>query len=705
MIIASGLRKELAVKIAFNNLRKLLPRDSWNKIVIGLAGDKRINSLIHKKVLSLKEKKESFLIKKVKGYLVLTGFDIRGIVYGMYWLIDRLKSGYNIDSFLDIYRSPGITQRIAECCAPLYHHKKPIGEYAMFGWLRNMDTDNPPYLDKEEMEKAVKRFKKFCQILLQLGFNGLTIGEPLHLITLEKDIIYRKDEKKLKIRAQHYREYFKEMLGYANSMHLDVYIYSDEYSYTTAMERAIGKLCYFNPRFWYIYEKKYEELFGYFPYVKGVMIRTGETRNCDLYRGVGIHGWGKAKNFMSKPICCSKCEKMTVAEHYRFFIRKSLALIRDKFSKELIFRTWVTCSKLLHSDPKKYHQVFTPLSTNELRVSIKETETDFWFYNQINPTIGIGKQKQLVEIDCRRDYEGGGLFPCCTEDRLAKVFRYIEDEGVYGIWVWPSESGVAEPSKLGKTPSLFTYFKGFTKWIEANVYLCGRLSWNPKEDTRKILKDWSHQEFGKDASPLIEKILDNSEEAITKAFYIKDYASHRDHTLLPGWPVRQLKIYFKVWKYDGDWDDEKKRYNFPYNEMSYEEKPVLLEKIYKYCKGNIERNIKEGYEALKIAEGMLAISKKLKNKIDMRNYRQIRYSLLHSISLYRLLATYRDAFLSYYYLKDNYSPNLNKQLSHTFSNFKEALSFYIKDYDIYHTSELWDFIRTVEKERQNEKSN
>lgn len=576
-------------------------------------------------------------------------------------------------------QSPGISRkhsfkkRLVEACAPMYHHNKPLKEYSEYGWLNQMDLEADPYLDEDEMSRAVARFKIFVHKISSLHFNGIVLGEPLHLITLDRLSIYDR-KSPFRIRAEKFSRFYREMLQIADNAGLMWYIYSDEYSYNDDIEKWIGKTCFENPRFWQYYQEKYRELFSKFPGISGVMLRYGELRSFLGYKGLSF----------KRTICsCEKCAELNQEQRLHLLIEKTLEVVEKVFSKEVIFRTWRPCTGNIHNDPDIYEKTFREVQSDRLTISMKNTMTDFWFYQPHNPTMGIGDKKQMVEFDCSRDYEGRGLFPCIMADWWSKSFKNARNKGVDSIWIWPSESG--NPNGINGQPLMFTYFKGFTKWIEANVFLCAKLAINPDEEPANILKEWADEEFGREASPEITEILLNSENLARKAFYIKDYASQ--NVWFPCLPVRQAKVYAKH-----------PVPHFPDVSKEDDGNPdCMLPRIYEACKNNLKENIKEGYEAFQQAEEEVKLFVNLKNKISDRHlYEKTLNSLQHRKALFLILAQYREFFLLFFDRKEGNSLNRKNCLT---IFLKESIDEYERVFNIYDFSQIKEFVQKSRKWR------
>ena len=52
-----------------------------------------------------------------------------------------------------------------------------------------------------------------------------------------------------------------------------------------------------------------------------------------------------------------------------------------------------------------YQRTFSGIISPNLIVSLKYTPADFFTYNSLNPTIGLGTLPQIIEVQNRREYE------------------------------------------------------------------------------------------------------------------------------------------------------------------------------------------------------------------------------------------------------------------------------------------------------------
>ncbi|MFD9890170.1 hypothetical protein ACFWY9_12580 [Amycolatopsis sp. NPDC059027] len=185
------------------------------------------------------------------------------------------------------------------------------------------------------------------------------------------------------------------------------------------------------------------EVFTRFPDLDGLVVRTGETylQNMPFHTG-------------NNPITNGEGSHLTL-----------LGILRDEVcvraGKRIFYRTWSTGSDKLTSDPTFYRQVTDKVDTHEnLVFSIKHTAKDFWRTIPFNQTIGVGRHRQIIEVQCQREYEGKGAFPNYVIDGVVNGFEEFRTQPrtgaigladvignpiVAGIWTWSRGGGWRGP--------------------------------------------------------------------------------------------------------------------------------------------------------------------------------------------------------------------------------------------------------------------
>lgn len=196
---------------------------------------------------------------------------------------------------------------------------------------------------------------------------------------------------------------------------------------------ASGKISLERPKTIEIHKVMFDELFAKFPDLDGLVIRTGETylNNVPYHTG-------------NNPI--TEAEK----SHVRL-----LDLLREevcvKRNKKIFYRSWSFGG--MHEQPDYYLKVVSQIKPHpNLVFSIKHTKGDYHRTFDFNPTLGLGKHQQLVEVQCQREYEGKGAYPNYVMDGVINGF-----EEYYGQQPQAGFKGLAE---LRSSP----VFKGIWSW-------------------------------------------------------------------------------------------------------------------------------------------------------------------------------------------------------------------------------------------------
>jgi len=183
-------------------------------------------------------------------------------------------------------------------------------------------------------------------------------------------------------------------------------------------------------------------IFTRFPSIDGLVIRFGETYLHDT----PFHMGGKPVREGDKGI----------GDHV-----KLLNILRDevcvKRNKKIFYRTWDF--GWFHTRPDIYLAITNQIEPHEnLIFSIKHTKGDFLRTFPFNPTLGIGKHPQIVEVQCQREYEGKGAHPDYIADGVINGFEeYAGDPNpkclndlrgnplLKGVWTWSRGGGWKGP--------------------------------------------------------------------------------------------------------------------------------------------------------------------------------------------------------------------------------------------------------------------
>ncbi|QWF82653.1 hypothetical protein [Amycolatopsis sp. CA-230715] len=219
-----------------------------------------------------------------------------------------------------------------------------------------------------------------------------------------------------------------------------------------------GRIDLARPRTREIHRLMLREVFARFPGLDGLVVRTGETylQNVPFHTG-------------NNPILHGESSHLDL-----------LGILRDEVceraGKRVFYRTWSTGGDKLTSDPAYYRAVTDQVATHEnLVFSIKHTARDFWRTVEFNETIGVGKHRQLVEVQCQREYEAKGACPDYVIDGVVNGFEEFrhgprpigladvaDNPLIAGIWTWSRGGGWRGPYLRNEL------------WCELNTWVIAR---------------------------------------------------------------------------------------------------------------------------------------------------------------------------------------------------------------------------------------
>ncbi len=185
------------------------------------------------------------------------------------------------------------------------------------------------------------------------------------------------------------------------------------------------------------------QMFDRFPNLDGLVVRIGETYMEDApYHKGHILNKGSAEKTIIPLIN---------------LLREEVCVKRNK---QLIFRSWLSFDTNL----KTYRAVSAAVEPHpNLILAVKHCEGDFHRGNPFSKVLGEGRHRQLVEVQCAREYEGKGAYPNYIangviegfeEHRLQMPVEALKSiRGVVekspkqfaGIWTWSRGGGWEGP--------------------------------------------------------------------------------------------------------------------------------------------------------------------------------------------------------------------------------------------------------------------
>ena len=263
-----------------------------------------------------------------------------------------------------------------------------------------------------------------------------------------------------------------------------------------------------------------EGLINQFDPVEGVVLRLGDS---DAHRLPYLVG-----NSVYTPHC-SRCGSMGRAHRLDRYIRFFYDLIVQKLGRKLVVRAWNVRPGGLHDQVDLAERVAQMLPRDDrLILSFKFTQTDFWRYQQWNPSsLAFGDHPIIYELECQREFEGKGAIvnyqPPLWRDGMTELEDAIgladasRRVNLVGLWGWVRGGGWRGPYINEEAET----------WIDANVAAVPQLAADPRADVGALAHHWITGRLGcRDEAGIevLRRVLEHSPQTVLKVFYIEQYA-------------------------------------------------------------------------------------------------------------------------------------------------------------------------------------
>jgi hypothetical protein len=187
--------------------------------------------------------------------------------------------------------------------------------------------------------------------------------------------------------------------------------------------------------------------------------------------------------------------------------------------RELIFRTWTVGAHRIGDlmwNRNTLAKTLDGLDSPNLIVSMKHGESDFFRYLPLNRSFFQIKQRKLIELQARREYEGAGEFPSFIGRDCERFAADLSTaENMAGISVWCQTGGW---HRFGRRA--FLENDGSDLWIRLNAAAAVAVFKNGGTAETSVSEVLGNTR----AQPAIE-LLDHAESVIRDLFYVAEFAS------------------------------------------------------------------------------------------------------------------------------------------------------------------------------------
>ncbi|GIG22284.1 hypothetical protein Cch01nite_30080 [Cellulomonas chitinilytica] len=589
------------------------------------------------------------------GRYVLDAAGAQGAAAGLYAVADRIRSGAAVvpPGTDGVAQSPRLGLRLTDSGSV---GREADEEAFAAGDDYSLNTDvvagavlpAAPWVDAAAVARIDAQFRQLVRHALRQGYNGVVVPGFLEYVSFRAvDGVYPAGDPHVE-RAAAMVEAFGPVFRYAHDMGMHVYLLTDMLAVSPPLEayldRTVGGLDVENPALWSVYQAGLSELFDAMPFVDGLMVRIGEGG--DVYQA----GWDYSSRLA-----------VTTPAAVRTMLR-ALLDTAGAHDKDLIFRTWtvgVGAVGDLHTDPASYDEVLGDLDDPHLVVSTKYTAGDFYSHLPLNPTLSVGTQRRIVELQARREFEGFGALP---NDLVAEHAQALQEflaanPHVEGIWSWTQDGG---PLRAG--PMTLYLRTGFWQLYDLNAYGAARLAQDPSASPAQVTADWVRQTLTDDPATVdvVTAALARSREAVTRGLYIGPYAEQS---------VRALGLEPPPMMWIFEWD-------------IVTGDSAALDSIYAVSRDDLDGSLADGTRAAQVAAAMrdevAATDPATWRSPEL--YRSLVDALDYETDLLQTLAAYRATVLRHAQWLDTGSATAHAQWQEAEREYRTARAVHVDRY-------------------------
>jgi hypothetical protein len=252
---------------------------------------------------------------------------------------------------------------------------------------------------------------------------------------------------------------------------------------------ASGRIDIARPRTQEIFRALLRESFERVPELDGIVVRTGEVYLQDYPYHAASGNFSEGKRQGGSAILRGEQSHIQLLNIFR-------DEVCDKLNKVVIYRTWSFGAENFHENPKYYLKVTDAIAPHtNLIFSIKHQKGDFHQLTVFNPTLMIGKHRQIIEVQCQREAYGKGAHPYYIGDGVINGWEeyawlmkpgqpkglrdVITNQLCAGVWTWSRGGGWEGP-----------YLKN-ELWCDLNAYVVAEFAKNPARTEEEIFDDYA----------------------------------------------------------------------------------------------------------------------------------------------------------------------------------------------------------------------
>lgn len=348
--------------------------------------------------------------------------------------------------------------------------------------------------DAERWSRIEADLRDFARQVTAQGYNAVTLDDLAHLAP------HPLHEPEVAARISVFRENFRKLFDLLrDEFQLKIYLTTDVLPMTPAVMAGLGD----DPE---VLGNYYQELvcgvLGDFPQLEGLILRIGESDGTDV----------------SDPIR-TQLHLTSAAGTNRLL--KSLLPEFEKRGRTLILRTWTVGAHRIgdliwHRDTLA--DTLEGIDSPNFIVSMKHGESDFFRYLPLNRAFFRVKQRKIIELQARREYEGAGEYPSFIGRDCERFARELATaENMAGMSVWCQTGGWHRFRRLA-----FLETENRDVWIRLNTAVAIGVFKDGKS-VEAVIKDFA----GAERATAMLELLRHADTVIHELFYIEEFARQK----------------------------------------------------------------------------------------------------------------------------------------------------------------------------------
>jgi hypothetical protein len=348
---------------------------------------------------------------------------------------------------------------------------------------------------EEQWAEIEADMRAFAKEVSTLGYNAVTLDDLAHLAT------HPLHEPEIASNIAFFRKHFASLFNIlTKEFGLKIFLTSDILPLTPALETAFGND---SAKLETYYISLVEGILDDFPQLSGLILRIGESDGNDVIDPI------RTRLHLRNPRETNR-------------LLQKLMPAFDSRGKTLILRTWTVGAHRIGDliwHRGTLAETLDGIDSPNFIVSMKHGESDFFRHLPLNKAFFRVKQRKIIELQARREYEGAGEYPSYIGSACEDFARELETaENMAGISVWCQTGGWHRFRRLAFLPGN----KHPDTWIRLNAAAAIHIFRYRKSVEQSIIET-----VGEQRSPATLQLLRHADILILQLLYIEDFARQK----------------------------------------------------------------------------------------------------------------------------------------------------------------------------------